>query len=286
MLRHPLGKASLRAVFCLLTCLAGFVCSPGHAQEFRVYTKVSDLSGDSGREVVIGTSLSLCHAGKVYDLINNGAETEVIIYEPAHDRFVILNTTRNIATTVHFDEVRQKLELARHVTMKRIEEFQQMPSHAGEAFIQQLSFSLQPQLEAKIDDKAPRLTLGSPFLTYKVAGSSVEDAEVARFYLQYADAMARLNYVLHPQVLFPASRLLLNEHLRENQWMPIEVELQSKVGKPLHLRARHKIHWKLGAFERGLIHDWESLLKSSDVKQVPLAEYQRLLLDSQGSSRR
>src|SRR5687767_2243382 len=76
------------------------------AQEFRIYTKVYDAgAAQNVRPSVIGSSLSLFHAGKVYDHVENQHESEVIIFEPAHQRFTILSTSRSLATTVHFDEI-------------------------------------------------------------------------------------------------------------------------------------------------------------------------------------
>src|SRR5690606_5890737 len=102
----------------------------------------------------------------------------------------------------------------------------------------------------------------------------------AEVYLHYADWMARLNYVLHPHALYPEPRLKLNEVLRAHGKLPVEVELKSSIGLPIHLRAEHQIHWKLDATDRSLIHEWESLLKSSNTRQVTFQEYQRSLLVS------
>ena len=85
---------------------------------------------------------------------------------------------------------------------------------------------------------------------------------------------------MHPQALYPESRLALNEHLRAHRQMPMQVELESSIGMPIHLRAEHQIHWKLDATDRSLIHEWESLLKSDTTRQVTFQEYQRTLLIS------
>jgi hypothetical protein len=80
------------------------------AQECRIYTVVYDESGEptsgvvdrSPQPRVLSRSLSLMHAGKVYDSID--ALGEVTIFDPAERRFTILNTKHTLAASVSFDE--------------------------------------------------------------------------------------------------------------------------------------------------------------------------------------
>ena len=69
-------------VACLLS-LPGFL----NAQEMRVYTTVRNLRGSAvseDRAPVVARSLTLFHAGKVYDYVE--AAKELTIFEPAHHR--------------------------------------------------------------------------------------------------------------------------------------------------------------------------------------------------------
>ena len=251
------------------------------AQEFRIYTKVYDAGAAQNiRPSVIGNSLSLFHAGKVYDHVENQHESEVIIFEPAHQRFTILSTSRSLATTVHFDEIKHKLKLARNVTETHVGTLLAQKPPAAKDTVQKVRFPIEPAFKTTIDPEGSSLQCESDHLSYRVRLAEVEEPKTSEVYLNYADWTARLNYVLHPHALFPEPRLALNGILRSTGKMPVEVELVSSIGMPIHLRAEHQIHWKLDATDRALIHEWESLLKSSQTRHVTFQEYQRSVLIS------
>ncbi len=266
----------LSSVVALLACF-----QTGQAQDFRIYTRVYDAgAAQNVRPRVIGRSLSLFHAGKVYDHVENEHESEVMIFEPAHQRFTILSTSRGLATTVHFDEIKRKLELARNVTTESIQELLTRKPAVTPETIQKLQFPIDPHFQTTKSETGEKVKCVSPFLTYDVRCVRVKEAKTADVYLTYADWMARLNYVLHPHALYPEPRLALNAVLRADHALPVEVELQSRIGMPIQLRAEHQIHWKLDTTDRSLIHEWESLLKRKTTRQVTFQEYQRALLIS------
>lgn len=252
------------------------------AQDFRIYTRVYDAgAAQNVRPTVIGNSLSLFHAGKVYDHVENEHESEVIIFEPAHQRFTILSTSRSLATTVHFDEIKRKLKLAQNVTHDHIQTLLRQQPPASPETVEKLKFPLEPTFQTQIGNDGDSLACSSKYLTYRVQCAQVEESQTVEVYLNYADWMARLNYVLHPHALYPEPRLALNAVLRSQGKVPTQVELQSNIGMPIHLRAEHQIHWKLDVTDRSLIHEWESLLRSESTRQVSFQEYQRALLVSQ-----
>ena len=122
------------------------------AQEFRIYTRVYDAgTAQNVRPAMIGSSLSLFHAGKVYDHVENEQESEVIIFEPAHQRFTILSTSRGLATTVHFDEIKRKLKLARNVTTEHIEGLLRQQPPASDAVMAKLQFPIEPKFHESFD---------------------------------------------------------------------------------------------------------------------------------------
>jgi hypothetical protein len=272
---------SAKRCWLLVLLLGLLLVRESAAQDFRIYTRVYDAgTAENVRPTVIGSSLSLFHAGKVYDHVENEYESEVIIFEPAHQRFTILSTSRSLATTDHFDEIKRKLKLARNVTTDHLDALlAQKPAPAADA-IQKIKFPIDPAFKTTHESGANAITCESKFLTYKVRCADVEEPKTTDVYLNYADWTARLNYVLHPHALYPEPRLALNGILRSAGKMPVEVELTSSIGMPIHLRAEHQIHWKLDSTDRSLIHEWESLLKSSNTRQVTFQEYQRSLLVS------
>lgn len=93
-----------------LLCLRGLVAGTIGAEEFRIYTTVTDLSAaDKGKPRLLSKSMTLFHAGKVYDYLESAEET--VIHEPAQSRFLV-NRRHNLATEITHDEIRRYLGLA------------------------------------------------------------------------------------------------------------------------------------------------------------------------------
>lgn len=280
---------TLPASFCaLLLTVASCLLhsSAAQAQEFRIYTRLYDhtMTTAAGEPLdsppVASRSLTLFHAGKAYDWI---AEIgEVIIFDPGHRRFVVLNTSRKIATQVEFEELRQMLKVATEVAADRVAELRKQGSAPSEAAAA-IEFQLAPEFTEQFDEQRNELALTSGFLQYRVQCADSPDPSVIKACLDYADWMSRLNYVLHPQTLLPGPRQMLNQSLVQRQLLPTTVELRTSFEPQLHFRAEHTIHWKLDSSDRSLIHLWESRLRSEEVRQVSIREYQRLMFESAGT---
>lgn len=252
------------------------------AQEFSVCTKVFDLDGqEPNRPVAI--SRTLFHAGKVYDVIHDTGE--VTILEPVHRRILILNGNRNVVSNVDFDELKHLLRSAEERLTQQIGEMEGQANPLRQR-ISSLRFQLHPQFESQFDPRERRLRLLSQPVTYDVVGSVNVQPEAIESYLDYTDWICRLNYVLHPQPLFPNVRLELNEHLRRQKLLPIRVILRAKLDRPLNLKAEHLLAWKLDTLDRQSIHHWESLLRDSKLQKVTLTEYQRIALGQQTAKAR
>ncbi|TXT36620.1 MAG: hypothetical protein FD138_921 [Planctomycetota bacterium] len=121
----------------------------------------------------------------------------------------------------------------------------------------------------------------SKCVTYEVEGQVSDRPEAVEAYLRYADWACRLNYVLHPQPLFPSVRLELNDQLRRQKLLPTRVTLRAKLDRPLNLKAEHSLAWSLDTLDRQSIHKWESLLRDPALQKVSLPEYQRIALGQQ-----
>lgn len=281
-----------RTIVRILPALAALWLLPAaaSAQELRIYTQVYNEGAVAARPdqrpPVISRSLTLFHAGKVYDYIDSVGE--LTIFEPAHRRFTILNGTHEpvLATVVTFDEIRQILKVGRKETEDYVARLQQQGDPISRQVIEPLRFQLEPQFEERYDSAKHRLQLTSETYRYDVQCAEVESSDTVEIYLHYADWVARLNYVLHPQALFPAPRLALNDALRKHNVVPVAVELRADFERRLHLRAEHQLHWDFNAKDRSDINHWESLLKSKKIRFVPLREYQQLLLAGQLTNRR
>jgi hypothetical protein len=267
-----------------LLAIAG---TPLAAQEFRVYTRVYDLRSASGAvsatkdAPVIARSLTLFHAGKVYDYIDEIGE--VIVFDPVHHQFVILNGSRMISTTVDLDEVTRLVKLAEQETESYAKQLADSGDPKQAMAIQPLRFQLAPQFDQHFDESQEKLTLSSRYFRYEVQCATVEMPQAVAAYIRYADWTARLNSVLHPRALLPGPRLMLNEALLARGRMPVEVDLQADFESLIHMKAQHQIHWMLDAKDRSLINHWETLLKSADKREVSFREYQRAVLKSRSN---
>ena len=247
------------------------------AQDFSVSTKVFDLDSPEANKPV-AFSRTLFHAGKVYDVIYGAAEATIL--EPAHRRITILNTDRDVVCSVDFDELKHLLQSAEERLGQRIHELEEQPNPPRQQ-IDALRFQWRPQFESRFDPREHRLRLVSPTVTYEGVGPANVRPEAVEAYLNYADWMCRLNYVLHPQPLFPNVRLAVNERLKQQKLLPVEVTLHAKFERPLNLKAEHSVAWTLDARGRQSIHQCELLLRDPKLQKVSLNEYQRIGLNQQ-----
>ena len=245
------------------------------AQDFSVYTQVYDLDAKAANQPAgpIARSRTLFHVGKVYDVIPETAEVTII--EPAHRRITILNSDRNVVSVVDFDELKHLLKEAEERLAQRVLELEKKPD-ASRQKIETLRFQLRPFFESEFDPAKHRLRLLSKSVTYEVDGKVSDHAEAVDKYLNYADWVCRLNYVLHPQPLFPSVRLELNDHLRRHRMLPTRVTLRTNLDRPLNLKADHSVAWALDTLDRQSIDKWESLLRDPALQKVTLPEYQRI----------
>lgn len=260
----PLGP-----VFVLLIAFAN---QSARAQDLRVYTTVVNVSENPQRPPVIARTLTLFHAGKVYDHMEDVGE--VVILEPIHNRFILLDGNYT-AATVPFEELRHFLEVAAAEARRYSDELRSEGNPKLLKAVPALEFQLQPKFAQSFDPVEGRLKLMGDYLSYEVRTSRIPSAQSLERYLTYADWAARLNYVLHPQTLYPESRLALNRALRERQALPTTVDLRAEVGTQLHLRARHEFGWELQSYDKAQINKWERLLESSQVRWVTFHEYQQ-----------
>ncbi len=247
------------------------------AQEFSVYTKVFDQDAKEGNLPFL-RSQTVSHAGKVYDAIPVAGE--VTILEKAHKRIWIVNPDKGCSSSVDFDELRHLLKSAEERLVQRLNELERDPSVSRE-LLEALRFQLHPTFETQFDPGKGRLRLRSKYITYEVDGQVSDRPEAVEAYLTYADWACQLNYVLHPQPLFPTVRLKLNEQLRRHQLLPTRVVLRAKLDRPLNLKAEHELSWKLDAKSLQSIHHWESKLRDPKLQKVSLSEYQKIAFGQQ-----
>ena len=248
-------------------------------QGLRISTHVYDLENAPAPGEMLSSSLSLCHNGKIYDYVD--AADEVVIYDPVERQFTILNNSRDLSTTLTFDEIRHKMDSLEPRTTKYIQELRSTGTPAAERTANAITFQLHPKFEQSFDPMNETLVLSSPTMTYRVETRKWAEADQVERYLTYADWTARLNFILHPNSLLPEPRIALNEALRGLKGrMPVNVELDLRPGDNLHLRAAHQLTRTLSDDDHRLIAKWELDLKSKRVQRVPFLSYQHSVLVS------
>ena len=279
MSRFVLYRFTIAA--CLLS-LPGFL----NAQEMRVYTTVRNLRGSAvseDRAPVVARSLTLFHAGKVYDYVE--AAKELTIFEPAHHRFTLLSERRRVATEVTQDEVRQFLNLVEQEGWKQLTTTtEQQDSPQGKSLMW-LKFQLKPEFEVTFDGAKNVLSLTDRAARYHAELQAAPTKSAVESYLRFADATAELNSVLHTQAPLPRPRLVLNGALREHELLPIVVELKAQDDR-LHLQARHEWTWKFQSRDRQLISGWESQLSDVGLRRITFRQYQLESMASEVSRNR
>lgn len=252
-----------------------------NADDFSVYTRVYDMRAAATAKKTtsmapVARIHSLFHAGKAYDHLDSMGE--VIVFEPVRRQFTLLNIKHRISTTVPFDEVQRRLALAEEETRNWIAKLKQSNNPKEKKAIAPLQFQLDPQFTSKFREKQNQLTLASSFIRYQATCSTTASPATTELYLEYADWMSRLNYVLHPSAVLPSSRLALNEELKSHQLIPTTVELKSDIQNPILLKAVHQFDWSLDETEQRQIAYWESMLQSSQITEVTFQEYQSRVL--------
>lgn len=257
--------SGLAGIALLLACAA-----VAESQDFHVSTRLYDLQAapqagkKDSRPTLRQHCESLFHAGRVYDY--NDGSSQVTIFEPAQERFLIIDSSNRTATVVSFRYIEQRLHQAR---ARRGEELQKAPKEAaGYA-----GFELHPKFQEKFDKQGQLLTLDSPFVRYELKCLPAESPELLKAYLNYADWAKRLDYVSYRTPTLPDPRLAVNERLRQKGLLPVNVELQVKLENGPHMRAEHTFTWALNGDNRKTISHWDKMATAKDVTHVGPDEF-------------
>lgn len=261
-----------RLLLSLIPALLPALTSVSSAQDMTVYTTVSHVGDKPQQTRVISRSLTVFHAGKVYDHVEEAGE--VVVLEPVHDRFVIMNANY-LAARVEFSELQELLKLAQFEAERYLQELTAQSDRRSRSLAAALEFQLKPGFRESFEPTLNRLQLTSPTLDYDVKTARLETPQLVKQYLTYADWAARLNYVLHPNAMYPSPRLDLNARLNEKGVVPTVVDVRSRADKELHLRAEHRFNFSLQPSDKALINKWERLFESEQVRWVSLHEYQQ-----------
>lgn len=259
----------------LLVLVLGFnSCGLLLAQEMRVRTTISRMDA-GGQWKPFAYSLTLFHAGKVYDYMEDVGE--VVVYEPTNDRFVFLDGNYRVAELT-ITELNQFLKSSEAESQKYLADLKQDGADDAKKQAAALAFQLHPQFDERFDSKEQRMRMNSELMNYLVKTGSSPNPDHAAKYLTYADWAARLNHILHPEALLPEPRLAVNAALRNRKRIPLTVELKMRAAGDVHLQAEHQFSWELQAMDKRHITLWESRMASKEAVWVSFRDYQRKLL--------
>lgn len=253
--------------------LCGILAGNCPAQDMHIYTLIYDKSKPETEPVA--RTLTLFHAGRVYDLIDS--LEEVIIFEPSQDRFIVLNTKLRLKAEVHINEIRAMMKAARKVTRQRIAELRKKGDAASKATAEMLAFQLDPKFNQAFNGNKKQLTLASRHLRYEAKFAEFPMQQTADTWRKYADWIVQLNFVLYPRVVMPASRQVLNKQLAAKKAIPTEVVLTLNSRPRVKVLAEHTVRGSLDRKDRDKIEQWNSRLKDKSVRLVTLREYQQQL---------
>lgn len=203
------------------------------AADFRIENQV--FVNDEPEPV--SESTTLFRGGRVFDFFG-GADGEVAVFDPANQRFVLLEPARRVKTEIKTTYIDSWVEALQKKALDHDNEF--------------VKFLANPKFDRQFDQSTGQLTMSSPFMTYTVVTVAAESEKAAREYAQFADAYARLNALTNTVPLPPYPRLAVNAVLRERKELPKTVERTTeRVGlgplpdKKVTMRSEHKIAWQL-----------------------------------------
>jgi hypothetical protein len=165
-------------------------------------------------------STTIFYRGVVYDFL--AAPAEVTIYDPAENRFILLDLDRKLKTELGTGTIEKML--------KRITKL------AAKSKDPKIQFLYHPMFRESFDKKTGELVLEADPMTYRVKGEATGSEDLARQYRRFSDAYAKLNTYLRPGSRPPFARLIVNEALEKRKEIPKEIVLILKMHRGLKLR--------------------------------------------------
>ena len=141
------------------------------AQDFHVETTLYAIGRGEPRELM--QSVTQFHANKTYDFIPQMGE--LIVFDPAHGQFTLVNTRQKRMAEVHLDEINRMLGIARRALNDHVQVLQ-AETKPNESAIEQILFQFNPTFEKSViqTTAGPEIQLKSKFFTYQVLGAAAD----------------------------------------------------------------------------------------------------------------
>jgi hypothetical protein len=245
----------LLATALFLFSSTALVPAAARAADFRVDNSVF-VEGQSQPQ---SQGVTLFHEGLVYDFLSEPAE--VIIFDKAHRRFILLDLSRHVRSEISTADVQTFVNRAQ----------QRLSGHPNP----HIKWLADPSFEESFDRDNSELTLKSPSITYQVRLQTT-DAAVAAQYHEFSDWYAKLNHTLNPKSRPPFPRMMLDEAIDRHQGVAKEVHLTAALGAkdlPLKITSRHQLAVELDADDMNRVAKVRDYLRS--FPSVSLSEYRQ-----------
>jgi hypothetical protein len=223
---------TLLAIWCVDLACAGILQAETRTEgeNFRVENEVFS----EGQQGPTSRSTTIFYNGVVYDYLQEPDET--IVFDQAGGRFTLLDGRRRVQIRLTTDEVAAFSQRLKHEAEKQPDPL--------------LKFLAAPKFDEKFDQGAGKLTLSSPWLTYRLLLEDTVNEAIARQYREFSDALAELNMLLSPSARLPFPRMVVNEALANHRATPREVYLtmapkKGSAGKRTTIRSQHRLSWEV-----------------------------------------
>jgi hypothetical protein len=211
---------------------------PAHAEQFRFDNKVFV---DERQEPQI-QSTTIFMDGVVYDFLES--PDEVIVFDTAHGRFVLLDLTRRVQTKLSAEQVASLTERLREWAKSQSDPY--------------LQFMASPSFDEEFDGQTGELSLTSEWMTYRLGTAPAASEGVSRRYREFSDWYCRLNTAINPGSRPPFARLMVNAALDARHLLPREVVLtlrpkQGLLSKKITVRSEHQLIAGLAESDRNRV---------------------------------
>jgi hypothetical protein len=234
--------------------LVGTACGA----EFRIENKV--YVDDEKRPP--SSSVTLFSDDMVYDILDGAGE--IIIFDRAHGRFVLLDPAHRLRTEISVARLQQAMEQLRAWANTQPDPF--------------LRFLAAPKFDRQGVTAAGEMEFASPWATYQVMPQDPANGEIARAYQDFSNEYCQLNTLINPGARPPFARMIVNDALGQRKLTPREVKLtirpkEGLMAKRTTIRSQHQLAPRLSEADRQQIARAEQFVTSFTL--VLLDEYQK-----------
>ena len=202
---------------------------------------------------------TIFHEGLVYDFLNEPAE--VIVFDQAHRRFILLDLSRHVRSEISTDDVQAFVNRAK----------QRLAGHLNP----NIKWLADPSFEESFDHVSSELTLKSASITYRVRVQAAVPGVAAQYH-EFADWYAKFNHTLNPKSWPPFARMMLNEAIERRQGVATEVHLTAILNPkdaPIKIASRHQLVAELDSADIRRVAEVRQHLQ--DFPSVSLGEYRQ-----------